>query len=697
MSHSRAALILLSLLLVAALPPARAAAGPFTAAWTLSGWDYVQVVGNTDGDPQEELLFRSKVDGHLALVDGSSGVIAKEFPDFTADNTSLTATDVDQDGRLELFFWRPSPPLVTGYDWNGATYATLFSHTDPVDQQWGLANFRNGVFDALEVSSNDVRVRNLSGTVLFRASAQVAGWSGNAPGVFPVDVNQDGILELGVIENFFSPAVRVNFFRYTVGFSSMWSVSGWQPLGTAKTDYDSPVEIIMAQGADGHYGLFDGMNGGMEMEFPGFSAYSGAQLAAIDIDGDAPEEVFLWRPENLPTPPQFIAYDHNGSTYIPKFSHSDQVDNFSLGYFRNLSQFDILETFTYPSSSVGDFRVRDLNGNVIFQGSTNVPGWSGVGMMVADIDSDHDGIRELAIQDNNTLRFLRWSGATFTQSWSTTAWSLQTELSNVDGDPQSELLVASTADHHFALLNPPNGAVEQQFPSFNSDNSYLNPLDADGDGRLELFFSSLSGPNLNTAYDWTPSGWVTLFSHTDEVQGFGNGHFRTAVSTELAEFGANDLRVRDLSGVVLFRASTDLPGWTGVNRNMEVLDVDGNGVHEILASDAGHVWLVRYSGSTAVTDLTGRGELRLSNAPNPFRAGTTFRFSTRTAGPVGIRVVDASGRLVRKLDQQGTAGTHEIHWDGKDAQGRAVPPGILFYEVTADGTRKTGRMVRLSQ
>jgi hypothetical protein len=125
--------------------------------------------------------------------------------------------------------------------------------------------------------------------------------------------------------------------------------------------------------------------------------------------------------------------------------------------------------------------------------------------------------------------------------------------------------------------------------------------------------------------------------------------------------------------------------------------VDGDGIHEILAIDNGAVWFVRYTGSTAVTDPIAQGDLQLSNGPNPFRDGTEFRLSTSAAGPVGIRILDASGRLVRKLDEHRIAGRHEIHWDGKDGQGRPVPPGMLFYEVTADGTRKTGRMVRLSR
>ena len=335
---------------------------------------------------------------------------------------------------------------------------------------------------------------------------------------------------------------------------------------------------------------------------------------------------------------------------------------------------------------------------MLFRASTDIPGWSSANLIPAEIDTDQDGIRELAIQDGNTLRFVRYAGAAFVQPWSTTAWSLLTELSNIDGDPQSELLVASTADQRYALLDTPTGAVEHEFPAFTSDDSYLVPFDADNDGRLELFFARFSPPLSSTAYNWTPQGYATLYSHTDEIQGTGSGQFRTAGSTELVEFGVNDLRVRSLTGSVLFRASTDLPGWTGVGRDMAVVDVDGDGVQEFLASDAGSVRLVRYVGLLSAIE-PGRtdGFRLLANAPNPFHDGTAFRFSARAPGNVGIRVFDASGRLVRRLDRLMPAGQHEIAWDGRDERGHLVPSGLLFYEVTAAGARQTGRMVRVGR
>lgn len=703
MPSSRSILALLSLAFMAQLvPPAPAAASDFAQMWVLTGWDYVQDVGNTDGDSQRELLLASKADAHLALVDGLTGTIAKEFPEFKSDNCSLTATDVDADGRLELFFWRPAngpvTALVTGYDWDGANYATLFSHTDPAEY-WTLLNLSNPTtFDALEFSATDVRVRNLSGTVIFRASTAVPGWSGDGASAVTMDIDNDGLLELGVIEHNFTPAVKVHFYKYAAGFTSAWSKTGWQPLGGVFSDGDPQTEVIMAHGADGHYALFDGLSGALEQDFPGFSINAAASLAPADTDGDGISELFLKRPENLPTTRLLTAYKWSAGTYTIMFSHTDEVDNLSLGHFRSTSGYDVLETTMFPNFPVGELRVRSLAGSVLFRASTQIPGWSGVGMFAAETDMDGDGLLELLIQDNTVLRFVRYTGA-FVQSWSTSAWSLLGEPLNIDGDAQSELLVASTADQHYALLHCPTGALEGEFPAFTSDNGYVLPLDIDNDGRLELFFNRHSfAPPLSTGYDWRPSGYFTLFSHTDAIEGFGNAHFRNTAATEFAEFAPNDLRLRDLNGLVLFRASTDLPGWTGANRDMQVLDVNADGVSELLTIDTGAVRLVHFTGTTAVANPGEVNELQLiGNAPNPFRVGTALRFSTRAAGNVGIRVFDAGGRLVRRLDEHMTAGPHEIQWDGRDQNGHSVPSGILFYEVTADGTKRTGRMVRLGR
>ena len=51
------------------------------------------------------------------------------------------------------------------------------------------------------------------------------------------------------------------------------------------------------------------------------------------------------------------------------------------------------------------------------------------------------------------------------------------------------------------------------------------------------------------------------------------------------------------------------------------------------------------------------------------------------AGADGLEVTlhDVAGRLVRRFDVDGLeSGMHTLAWDGRDAGGRIVPPGVYF-------------------
>ncbi len=72
------------------------------------------------------------------------------------------------------------------------------------------------------------------------------------------------------------------------------------------------------------------------------------------------------------------------------------------------------------------------------------------------------------------------------------------------------------------------------------------------------------------------------------------------------------------------------------------------------------------------------------SVPNPFQSATEIRFSLPEAAGTRLHVFDLRGRLVRELldgsDQP--AGEHRVQWDGRDASGRTVSPGVYFYRLT---------------
>jgi hypothetical protein len=82
------------------------------------------------------------------------------------------------------------------------------------------------------------------------------------------------------------------------------------------------------------------------------------------------------------------------------------------------------------------------------------------------------------------------------------------------------------------------------------------------------------------------------------------------------------------------------------------------------------------------------------NAPNPFDARTTIRYSLPEAGPVELEVYDVLGRRVHRTSLPGPGpGWYEYHLDSADVGGRRLPAGVYFYKLRALGTTATRKMV----
>ena len=84
------------------------------------------------------------------------------------------------------------------------------------------------------------------------------------------------------------------------------------------------------------------------------------------------------------------------------------------------------------------------------------------------------------------------------------------------------------------------------------------------------------------------------------------------------------------------------------------------------------------------------------NFPNPFNPRTTIRFTLPESGPVRLSVYDVLGRQVRLLaDQSFSAGVHDLPWDGRDQDGRAVGSGVYFYRIDASAWTQRRKMLLL--
>jgi hypothetical protein len=158
--------------------------------------------------------------------------------------------------------------------------------------------------------------------------------------------------------------------------------------------------------------------------------------------------------------------------------------------------------------------------------------------------------------------------------------------------------------------------------------------------------------------------------------GFDGDMFATDVSM------AQIFRVRSNGTKTLF---ANLPGAADV-----AYRVKDNALYVV--SNQGGLYRVTRNSGVGVGDGPSVGT-RVTVLPNPMRAGCTLRYSVAIDGVSRIRVLDASGRLVRRLSEAWRpAGEQSIVWDGRDDSGARVAPGVYFASVMAAGRESVARV-----
>jgi flagellar hook capping protein FlgD len=118
-----------------------------------------------------------------------------------------------------------------------------------------------------------------------------------------------------------------------------------------------------------------------------------------------------------------------------------------------------------------------------------------------------------------------------------------------------------------------------------------------------------------------------------------------------------------------------------------------------LAGDFGldELVLTATTGIGRPAPLGERPVLVRAPAPNPTLAPLSLSFETFQSGPVGVRVVDASGRLIRFVDLgQVEIGHRSWTWDGLDDAGHRVAAGVYRVQIAgrAGGTSQPVVLLR---
>ncbi len=110
-------------------------------------------------------------------------------------------------------------------------------------------------------------------------------------------------------------------------------------------------------------------------------------------------------------------------------------------------------------------------------------------------------------------------------------------------------------------------------------------------------------------------------------------------------------------------------GWFGLLGDLPVFGSDDIAPQVIFANEGG----------TPVPPSAAEGIVFEHAFPNPFNPSTRLGFSLSGDRRVTIDIFDQSGRKLRRLvEEDYSAGRHDVVWDGRDGAGVALPSGIYL-------------------
>jgi len=115
------------------------------------------------------------------------------------------------------------------------------------------------------------------------------------------------------------------------------------------------------------------------------------------------------------------------------------------------------------------------------------------------------------------------------------------------------------------------------------------------------------------------------------------------------------------------------------------------------ADPQAHAWVAseRQATGTTLPLSTGVDALEIDVSPNPFTRTVSFAFDPGANNPVLATVHDLSGRRVATLTTAAAPARRSLVWNGRDAAGTPVAPGIYFVRFHVGTHTTTKKIVRL--
>jgi hypothetical protein len=197
-------------------------------------------------------------------------------------------------------------------------------------------------------------------------------------------------------------------------------------------------------------------------------------------------------------------------------------------------------------------------------------------------------------------------------------------------------------------------------------------------------FENVSG-NLEEYPDGTGSGPSVRWVKIVPVEGGGNFYF-AATSTGLYSTDILDGLKTDW-----VQEAPDLIG----NILVTMIDYRGQDQKLYAATHGNGVYSRTVDQGVAVYPEQERQVFALNqNFPNPLTGGTTLSFTIPEDGMVHIGIYNYNGQLVNDLIRAYQfAGTSSLYWNGNNATGSRVTPGIYIARMEYSGQQQSVKMV----
>lgn len=454
------------------------------------------------------------------------------------------------------------------------------------------------------------------------------------------------------------------------------------------------------------------------------ASYSSAVWWDYDVDGDLDLYVSAWHGQN-------IMYENNGNGTFANVTTPSGFGNSKPTWTsipidgNNDGRLDLYVVEDFKASN--KFYVN--LGNKTFREAVREFGLAspGNGMGVSVGDYNNDGFFDIYVTNISGLEWFQGeTNPLFTNTGqgafvdkaaemgvTIAGWGWGNEFFDCDHDGDLDLYVVNGFDFQGNKADTSNfffeNAMESGTLSFKNisaqcgaggwaDGLGLVVFDYDNDGDQDLLVSNSKEPPYLYDNQSLTQSWL-------KIQLEGAESNRTAFGAIVKVTAAGKNYYRQYDGVDFLGQSIQPLHFGLANAQMvkEIAVRWPNGKQETVANVAANQIIKIKEGQGMVTGVNQRAASAvpdefqlLGNFPNPFNGNTAIKFNLGRPGEVKVMITDIVGREIRTMHAGFPAsGTHVIHWNATDNNGKAVGSGMYFYKVFFQKSFRVGKILYL--